>query len=162
MKQLFAGLLLISSLNLLAGEIVNRKTSESIKLDLNKTDSTLFIESNTTLVDTKTMRASELDEYHPSYGPLMGFTDIWIEGPMDGNYALAYAAGPFIIMITPVTLAINAIDVVVLPFKGISRLLKNAAHKKDFRVLSQAISSSDITIKVSNKRFERIAKIIKD
>jgi hypothetical protein len=154
MKELMFALLAVGSFSAFAGALENKDTGVRVDLELDVLSSTIFMESGSDLVSNKTVIFADVHvgtntyeyRYLHSRSPLFSV----VEGFREGSDKLAFGLG--------VNYILGAGDVISWTVKLPSRLIKSSRIKKDIKILNAVISTDEV-VKVSNKRFVRIAKI---
>lgn len=184
MKKLLLALITMTLLSqAFAGTIENKKTGETIELNLNRAEQEVEIWSSATGVENKTISLHSIKGEHVSsesvFNHFQAFpvVDFTLEEIYNiGNWEYEQRKGATMISLlipifnTPSVVAFSA-DLVVLPlrvtikaiegiFSNISDSLKRRKMKKDISTIKKAINSTD-TLRVSNKRFERIVNLLK-
>jgi hypothetical protein len=156
MKKLLVGLLVLGSISSFAGELISRKSLERIEFNLDSTTNTLSVVSYTPLVESKDILLKNLKKNRSSiklFAAISGIKDpqgyysTWETDSLEGQWGPG--AYPFAAIY----------DIALLPFKAPIKVLKNKQLKKDYTKLLQAINSNN-EVKVSLKRFERIAGLL--
>lgn len=136
---------------LYAGTLENRKTGDQIEFSFNpKTD---IITAETNSIRFPSLRYTEIEVRKLKKQSPKSVRHFVATEPFCGEYAVG---GECILFGIPAL----AVDIFILePTKAIVKLIKTMKYNKDFRQLEKSITENK-TVKVSNKRFERISKLL--
>lgn len=156
--MLLTAMMLVSQISL-AGEILNRSTGESIRLDIDTTSKIITITSTTVGLPEKINLDEVRDTSNYVEANYFSVTKKWVNNQLfDGEWSLAYF--PLLLPTFVVTIGSNVIDILIAPVQGVTVSLKNSAIRKDFITLLRAINT-DGTQKVNQKRYIRISNLLK-
>ena len=160
----FILLLLIVSFGASAGVLKNRKTGESMTFNYDSSTQILTVDSQAldSYTHTFKMLSKVLDHNEYKTNPRQFSLTRWAT---DNEYHTRIAPTEYLglggLILVPATVAA---DLALLPFKGVVKLVKRMRLKRDLKKLKKAILSnsvfSDSVVKVSNKRFLRIANLL--
>jgi hypothetical protein len=172
-KKIILAAVAILSIQVHAGELINRATNESIKFEVVKQD-----EKNTKLVIDGTNAGFPVKEVHLGYsdyikGNLRDETDL-LAGAFEYVFYVFYcdhtrqhcrhsSKGKPQALLTPVfnipALVGLSVDIMALPVTGTNKLISTINANKDLKVFSKVIATDEAVI-VTNRRFNRIKTIM--
>lgn len=153
--------------SLSAGTLKNRETLESLEFELKQDSEILVITSYASGIESKEIKLRKIKKKKSEVNLIAGsafvydyvYTEQGSHSPcQDVNDLFIQTFAPFYNV--PQLIA-HSYDLLALPVKAPMKLIQNMKYKKDFKKLTNSVEN-DETTEVSDKRFKRIAKLLKE